>query len=71
MKDLFPFEVKTKFGWWNLHTEFYEMRKWLENNIGQPRVDWMIVYSSPPDQNTMRIRFIKEQDAILFALRWS
>lgn len=30
----------------------------------------MLGYDSPPNQDSMYIQFIKEEDAILFALKW-
>lgn len=70
MKDIFPFKIKTKFTWGTSAEEFAEMREWLLNNIGEPKVDWMLGYDSPPNQDSMYIQFIKEEDAILFALKW-
>jgi hypothetical protein len=41
----------------------------LTENAGRPRSDWFIVYG--PHERAMDIQFVRENDALMFLLRFS
>ena len=47
----------------------YHYRPWLEENIGEQNIDWgWEIYSVVRDK--LIVYFEREEDAILFELRW-
>jgi hypothetical protein len=57
--------ISSYYDWENL--DIAEIRAWLYNNIGIPNKDWAIDFFN----GTITVQFLTEQNATLFALRWT
>lgn len=63
-KRIWPCQVDTDFV--SIEHSF-EIQGWLKDNVGQQHTDWHLTSPATGDQ---RWHFAREQDAILFKLRW-
>ena len=46
----------------------FKMQHWLKDNVGVQHTDWHLTSPAMSDQ---RWHFAREQDAVLFQLRWA
>lgn len=69
MSDKFPYEVF----YLAIDGIFYngfspELKQWLVENIGLPYHTWASEYGGI---GYIKFKFLREEDAVLFSLRWS
>lgn len=64
MMPMMPYKIITRHSWLR---EINNIRSWLYENIGEPYSDWMTEWE---DDGMVCVKFVREADAIAFALRW-
>lgn len=63
MMPMMPYKITTQHYWPN---ELKNIRSWLSDNIGEPYSDWI----TDVVDGMVCVKFVREADAIAFALRW-
>lgn len=65
----YPYRVISGYAWYRDSTgiEYQIMRKWLINNVGPAYEYWQ----SELVDDRFAVNFVREHDAMLFALRWA
>lgn len=64
-KTLWPYQIDTDFV---SIDDSFERQAWLKVNVGAQHTDWHL---TSPAMSEQRWHFAREQDAIMFQLRWA
>ncbi len=64
-KTLWPCQVDTEFV---SVDDSFKKQHWLKDNVGAQHTDWHLI---SPLVGVQRWHFAREQDAVLFQLRWA